>query len=132
LARADGCGGGAQRGACRLWGHRGLSAASRVNKEIGSRKYGIELEPLLIGGGALNMQALVSGSIQLSQNSASSAIQPALRGAPIVILAIQESRMPFQIVARPEIKAPEQLIGKKIRIQRDAAEWETDEAGRGK
>ena len=90
-----------------------------VNKEVGiSRRYGIEIEPLLIGGGALNMQALVSGSIQLSQNSASSAIQPALRGAPIVIMAVQESRMPFQIVARPEIKAPEQLIGKKIGIQR--------------
>ena len=69
--------------------------------------------PLLIGGGALNMQALVSGSIQLSQNSASSAIQPALRGAPIVIMAVQESRMPFQIVARPEIKAPEQIDRKK-------------------
>lgn len=90
-----------------------------INKEVGiSRKYGIELEPLLIGGGALNMQALVAGSIQLSQNSASSAIQPALRGAPVVLIAIQESRMPFQIIARPEIKAPEQLIGKKIGIQR--------------
>ena len=90
-----------------------------VNKEVGiSRKYGVELEPLLIGGGALNMQALVAGSIQLSQNSASSAIQPALRGAPIVLIAIQESRMPFQIIARPEIKTPEQLIGKKIGIQR--------------
>jgi hypothetical protein len=42
-----------------------------VNKEIGiSRKYGIELEPPLIGGGALNMQALVYGRIPLSQNSA--------------------------------------------------------------
>jgi ABC-type nitrate/sulfonate/bicarbonate transport system substrate-binding protein len=90
-----------------------------VNKEIGiSRKYGIELEPLLIGGGALNMQALLAGSIQLSQNSASSAIQAALRGAPIVLIAMMESRMPFQIVARPEIKTPEQLIGKKIGIQR--------------
>ena len=90
-----------------------------VNKEIGiSRKYGIELEPLLIGGGALNMQALLAGSIQLSPNSASSAIQAALRGAPIVIIAMMESRMPFQIVARPEIKTPEQLIGKKIGIQR--------------
>ena len=60
-----------------------------VNKEIGiSRKYGIELEPLLIGGGALNMQALVSGSIQFSQNSASSAIQPALRGRHLVAGAI--------------------------------------------
>jgi ABC-type nitrate/sulfonate/bicarbonate transport system substrate-binding protein len=90
-----------------------------VNKEVGiSRKYGIEIEPLLIGGGALNMQALLAGSIQLSQNSASSAIQAALRGAPIMLIAMMESRMPFQIVARPEIKTPEQLIGKKIGIQR--------------
>lgn len=90
-----------------------------INKEIGlSKKYNIEIEPLLIGGGALNMQALLAGSIQLSQNSASSAIQAALRGAPIVLIATLESRMPFQVVARADIKTPEQLIGKKIGIQR--------------
>ncbi len=38
-----------------------------------------------ISGGALNMQALLAGSIQMSQNSASSAIQAALRGAPVVL-----------------------------------------------
>src|SRR5690348_13049170 len=64
-----------------------------VNKEIGiSRKYGIELEPLLISGGALNMQALLAGSIQMSQNSAASAIQAALRGAPVVLVAALENR----------------------------------------
>jgi len=90
-----------------------------VNKEIGiSRKYGIELEPLLISGGALNMQALLAGSIQMSQNSAASAIQAALRGAPVVLVAALENRMPLQIVARPEIKTPQQLIGKKIGILR--------------
>jgi NitT/TauT family transport system substrate-binding protein len=90
-----------------------------INKEIGiSKKYGIDIEPLLVGGGSLNMQALLAGSIQLSQNSASSAIQAALRGAPIVLIATQESRMPFQVVSRPEIKTPEQLIGKKIGINR--------------
>ena len=72
----------------------------------------------MIGGGALNMQALLAGSIQLSQNSASAAIQAALRGAPIVLIAALENRMPFQIVSRPEIKTPQQLIGKKIGIQR--------------
>ena len=90
-----------------------------VNKEIGiSKKYGIELEPLLISGGALNMQALLAGSIQMSQNSASSAIQAALRGAPVVLIAVLENRMPLQIIARPEIKTPQQLIGKKIGILR--------------
>jgi NitT/TauT family transport system substrate-binding protein len=90
-----------------------------VSKEAEiSKKYGVELEPLLIGGGALNMQALLAGSIQMSQNSASAAVQAALRGAPLVLIASLENRMPFQIVARPEIKSPQQLIGKKIGIQR--------------
>ena len=77
-----------------------------VNKEAGlAKKYGIDLEPLLIGGGSLNMQALVGGSIQMSQNSASAAIGAALRGIPVVIIATSENKMPFQIVARPENKA---------------------------
>ena len=67
-----------------------------VNKETGiSRKYGIDLEPLLISGGALNMQALLAGSIQMSQNSASSAIQAALRGVSVVLAAALENRMQF-------------------------------------
>lgn len=90
-----------------------------VNKDNGiSKKYGIEIEPLLISGGALNMQALLAGSIEMSQNSASSALQAALRGAPVVLIAAIENRMPFQIIARPEIKTPQQLIGKKIGILR--------------
>ncbi len=90
-----------------------------VNKEAGiSKKYGIELEPLLISGGALNMQALLAGSIQMSQNSASAAIQSALRGAPVALVATLENRMPLQIISRPEIKTPQQLVGKKIGILR--------------
>ena len=90
-----------------------------INKDNGiSKKYGIEIEPLLISGGALNIQALLAGSIEMSQNSASSALQAALRGAPVVLIAAIENRMPFQIIARPEIKTPQQLIGKKIGILR--------------
>ncbi len=90
-----------------------------VNKEAEvSKKYGVDLEILLIGAGSLNMQALLGGSTQMSQNSASSAIQAALRGAPVVIVATSENKMPFQIIARPEIKDPQQLRGKKIGIQR--------------
>ena len=64
------------------------------------------------------MQALLAGSIQMSQNSASSALQAALRGAPVALIAVLENRMPLQIIARPEIKTPQQLIGKKIGILR--------------
>jgi NitT/TauT family transport system substrate-binding protein len=90
-----------------------------VNKEAGiSKKYGIDLEPLLISGGALGMQALLANSIQISQNSASAAVSAALRGAPIALIATIENRMAAQVVSRPEIKTPQQLIGKKIGILR--------------
>jgi NitT/TauT family transport system substrate-binding protein len=64
------------------------------------------------------MQALLAGSTQLSQNSASAAISAALRGAPVTMIAMLENRMPLQLVARAEIKTPQQLIGKKIGILR--------------
>jgi len=82
------------------------------------KKYGLDIEPLLITGGALGMQALLANSIQLSQNSASAAIGAAVRGAPIALVATSENRMAAEIVARSEIKTPQQLIGKKIGILR--------------
>lgn len=90
-----------------------------VNKDAEiSKKHGFEIEPLLITGGALGMQALLAGSTQLSQNSASAALAAALRGAPITMIAVLENRMPLQVISRPEVKTPQQLIGKKIGILR--------------
>ena len=118
-SRADGHGGDLTLVHAGYGGIAGYQLPLWVNKEAEiSKKYGIELEPLLIGGGSLNMVALMAGSIKMSQNSASSAIQAALRGAPLVLIATLENRMPFQIIARPEIKTPQQLVGKKIGIQR--------------
>jgi len=97
-----------------------------VNREAGlAKKYGIDLEVLLIGAGSLNMQALVGESIQLSQNSASAAIQAALKGVPVVIIATQESKIPFQIIARPEIKDPQQLKGRTIGTSRFGGSGDT-------
>jgi NitT/TauT family transport system substrate-binding protein len=97
-----------------------------VNREAGlAKKYGIDLEILLIGAGSLNMQALVGGSIQLSQNSASASIQAALKGVPVVIIATQESKIPFQIIARPEIKDPQQLRGRTIGTSRFGGSGDT-------
>jgi len=119
ISRADGHGADLTLVHAGYGGIAGYQLPLWVNKEAEiSKKYGIELEPLLIGGGSLNMVALVAGSIKMSQKSASSAIQAALRGAPLVLIATLENRMPFQIIGRPEIKTPQQLVGKKIGIQR--------------
>jgi len=90
-----------------------------VNKELGfSKKYGVDLEIILIQAGSPNIQALLGGSLQLTQTAASSAVIGAARGAPVVIVATLENKLPLQIIARPEIKEPHQLRGKTIGINR--------------
>jgi ABC-type nitrate/sulfonate/bicarbonate transport system substrate-binding protein len=90
-----------------------------VNKELGfSRKYGADLEIILIQAGSPNIQALLGGSLQLTQTAASSAILGAVRGAPVVIVATLENKLPMLLVSRPEIKEPHQLRGKTVGINR--------------
>ncbi|HKY07322.1 MAG TPA: NrtA/SsuA/CpmA family ABC transporter substrate-binding protein [Candidatus Binatia bacterium] len=90
-----------------------------VNKEMGfSRKHGVDLEIILIQAGSPNIQALVGGSLQLTQTAASSAVIGANQGAPVVIVATLENKLPMLLIARPEIKEPQQLRGKVIGINR--------------
>jgi NitT/TauT family transport system substrate-binding protein len=90
-----------------------------VNKEMGfSKKHGVDLELILIQAGSPNIQALLGGSLQLTQTAASSAVIGASKGAPVVIVATLENKLPMLLVSRPEIKEPQQLRGKVIGINR--------------
>ena len=90
-----------------------------VNRELGfSKKYGVDLEIILIQAGSPNIQALLGGSLQLTQTAASSAVIGANQGAPVVIVATLENRLPMLLISRPEIKEPHQLRGKVIGINR--------------
>jgi NitT/TauT family transport system substrate-binding protein len=90
-----------------------------VNKELGfSKKYGLDLEIILIQAGSPNIQALLGGSLQLTQTAACSAVIGASQGAPVVIVATLENKLPMLLISRPEIKEPQQLRGKVIGINR--------------
>jgi len=90
-----------------------------VNKELGfSKKHGVDLEIILIQAGSPNIQALLGGSLQLTQTAASSAVIGANQGAPVVIIATLENKLPMLLISRPEIKEPQQLRGKVIGINR--------------
>jgi len=90
-----------------------------VNKELGfSKKYGVDLEIILIQAGSPNIQALLGGSLQLTQTAASSAVIGATQGAPVVIVATLENKLPMLLISRPEIKEPQQVRGKVIGINR--------------
>src|SRR4029453_3327380 len=90
-----------------------------VNKELGfSKKYGVDLEIILIQAGSPNIQALLGGSLQLTQTAASSAVIGANQGAPVVIVATLENKLPMLLISRPEVKEPPPLRGKVIGINR--------------
>src|ERR1044072_2381652 len=103
----------------RYGGTAGYQLPLWVNKEFGfSKKYGVDLEIILIQAGSPNIQALLGGSLQLTQSAASSAVIGASQGAPVVIVATLENKLPMLLISRPEIKEPQQLRGKVIGINR--------------
>jgi len=90
-----------------------------ANRELGfSKKHGVDLEIIMIQAGTPNIQAILGNSLQLTQTAATSALLAATQGAPLSIMATIENRLPMQLIARPEIKDPQQLRGKVIGINR--------------
>ena len=71
---------------------------------------------IIRAGGGIATQTLLSGQLQFS-SSAGSALSAALRGGPLKIVYTNQSRPTYRLVSnKPEIKALQDLIGKKIAI----------------
>ena len=88
-----------------------------VAKEAGFfDKHGLNADLIFIRGGAMATQALVSRSFDFIIAGGVAAIEAALAGAEIVIVAVPANRMDQVLVARNEISHPTQLKGKKIAV----------------
>ena len=98
-------------------GYAALSAtqvAAWMAKEGGYlSKYGIEAEYIYIPAVAAT-QALIAGEIQVAQVTGVSTSGAILAGADVRIVASSLNRIVGSIYARPEIKTPEDLKGKKL------------------
>ena len=78
------------------------------------REEGLDLETLLIRG-SVGMQALIGGSVDYA-SAAGSIIAAGVRGAPVRLVLVVNSKPQFDLVGRPEIKSVQQLKGKVIGI----------------
>src|SRR5436190_16743535 len=88
-----------------------------VAKEMGFfEKYNLNADIIFIRGGAMGTQALVSRSFDFIIAGGVAAIEAALSGAEIVIVAVPANRMDQVLVARREISHPSELKGKKIAV----------------
>jgi ABC-type nitrate/sulfonate/bicarbonate transport system substrate-binding protein len=82
------------------------------------RREGLETELLYIGGGSLLIQSLLSGDVQFAYGPSVPVVNAALRGSDLVLIANTGNAMVFSIMARPDIKSPADLKGKKIGVTR--------------
>jgi ABC-type nitrate/sulfonate/bicarbonate transport system substrate-binding protein len=81
-------------------------------------KYGLDVDVVMIPGGTQSMQALISGGTQFSQSSAAAPIHSRLGGSDVVLVGASINKYPFSVVARPQLKTPADLVGKKVGVVR--------------
>lgn len=81
-------------------------------------KYNLFPEIIYIPGGSINIQALISGNLDVSQLTAAPGVAADLEGADIVYIACFVDKLNYQLVTRPEIKSAAEVKGKKLGISR--------------
>src|SRR5712691_5378344 len=98
-------------------GHAGFQGPIWATKDLGLfDKYGLSVELVLIPGSARGMAALLSGSAAFVQGSATGPLSAYLRGGDVVVVAAALNKFPFSVVARKELRKPQDLVGKKIGV----------------
>jgi len=104
--------------------HYGTTASTAhlpiwVAKDAGYfSKYGMNVEPVQIRGGALITMGIMSGQLQFSGAGAESAVAARVEGGDIVLLACPVDSDPVYFIARPEIKSAAELKGKSTAVTR--------------
>jgi NitT/TauT family transport system substrate-binding protein len=95
----------------------GTWAVAWVAKEAGYfSAEGLDVELIRVGGSTRMVAAMLGGSAPVIQAGASAAIAATGAGSDVVIIAATGRVSPFRLMARPEIKQPSDLKGKRAGI----------------
>lgn len=95
----------------------GTWAAPWIAKEAGYfASEGLDVELVRVGGSTRIVAAMVGGSAPMIHAGASAALAATLAGSDVVIVAAVSNVSSFHVMARPEIKQPSDLKGKKAGI----------------
>ena len=81
-------------------------------------KYGFNVEPIHIRGGALITTMIMSGTVQFSGAGAESVVASRLEGGDVALIACPADTDVVYFVARPEFKNPAGLKGKSSAVTR--------------
>jgi NitT/TauT family transport system substrate-binding protein len=98
-------------------GHAGFQSATWVGRDLGIfEKHGLDVEIIMITGAARSVAALLGNSTHFSTGSATGPLAAAVRGSDIKIIAASYNKFPYAFVAKPEIRNPNDLRGKRVNI----------------
>src|SRR5438094_6329554 len=81
-------------------------------------KYGLKIENIFIRGSAQNLAALASDEVQFTYCAADGTIPGLASGIDGKLVASPLVKLPYVLVARKEIRRPEDLKGKSIGVTR--------------
>ena len=84
-------------------------------------KYGVDLEPIYMGGGMNSLAAVTSNSVQFLSAGSTATISARLGGMDITMLTVQSSTLEYSIMTSPDIKTPQDLKGKIVTGTRPGA-----------
>jgi NitT/TauT family transport system substrate-binding protein len=86
-------------------------------KELGIfAKHGLDVELLLIDGGAPSAAALISGQVQFANFGGTETMSGVAGGAEIAAVALFVPVTPWQLLAKTDYKTPEDLRGKTVGV----------------
>jgi ABC-type nitrate/sulfonate/bicarbonate transport system substrate-binding protein len=92
-----------------------------IAKDLGLyEKYGLDVKLVSIAAGSVSLTALLAGNVHLTTDSSSGVVSAGARGAPIVTVSTNGA-LPYQLIALPTIKSPEELRGKVVGSSRIGA-----------
>ena len=95
------------------------STPSWVTAETGIwRKYGFDVETILVSGGARAVPALISNSVQFLVGSDTGVTTAQLQGIPVVRLGVTMNTLGSSLLTPPNIQSVQDLKGKTLGISR--------------
>jgi NitT/TauT family transport system substrate-binding protein len=95
------------------------STPSWVTAEKGLwRKYGFDVEPILVSGGARAVPALIGQSVQFLIGSDTGVTTAQLQGIPVVRLGVTMNNLGSSVITQPNIQSVRDLRGKLLGISR--------------
>jgi len=98
------------------------SDALKFSYEAGFfKKHGLDMTMLYVTSGVTTSQTIVSGAALAATTTATDALRAMAAGAPMKIIMVNIDQFQHLFVARPGIKGPQEMKGKKIAVSRYGA-----------